>query len=524
MDSIEKEIERLMPRPKAAIKNFKNALAKWDNTEPIMAYFKRHLNDKLRKYAVQILIHSENQEEWKKWRYNLRNRSVKAQIGHLSPEALDIWQNDYFKEIGPEIRKERVAKIKKMRTIFKNAVLNENPFIYNLWRNYYEQIKKMSHRRSKITDQWIDGLKKYARQIDILIQFNNLSRIEKTLNEILIPGKQVLPKKIKSSINLLLPYLPENFSRELIQEFRQLNPWQKIFTDDLITLERREIFKKRIKEIQTDADRIVKDSDIWQKLQINKADLANLTQFHQRRQELRTFIDLLRLNNLSPELLERNLMAEKKRDKTGQTLKDMLDGLKRFFKNTLFVNELRKIENIFKIKQRLAMLFTDNPQILWQVGVYPLGCNSCVHYADGSFVNQLMGYVGDANSKVAYLINLNKIPEIAGKKFTEEEFEELRNKIPAQNLLEASLARAIIKIAKNQQDKTVILLEPIYTKSNKNDQSTNECFIAFLNSVIARPMKAKMAQDGGRIRIKVAASRSPNGQYEDTSLSNVKYI
>jgi len=178
----------------------------------------------------------------------------------------------------------------------------------------------------------------------------------------------------------------------------------------------------------------------------------------------------------------------------------------------------------FGENRRLAMIFTDNPQMLWQVGKYPLGNGSCQHYAEGSFAIHLMGYVGDPNCKVAYLVDLNRLPQDVRSEIEEKGFDEVKDRIPKQDLLNASLARSIIKMVKGPKGEPVILLEPSYTVVYKDDVSMDRYFNLFIGLMVAEPMKAKMARDGGNESVTKGASLSPGGQYEDLDLNSVKFI
>lgn len=170
------------------------------------------------------------------------------------------------------------------------------------------------------------------------------------------------------------------------------------------------------------------------------------------------------------------------------------------------------------------MIFTDNAQMLWQAGKYPLGNGSCQHYAEGSYANQLMGYVGDPNCKVAYLVDLNRLPQDVRNEIEEKSIEEVKDGIPKQDFLNASLARSIMKMTRDQKNKPVILIEPTYTVAYKDNVSMDRYFNLFINLMVAEPMKAKMARGGGNDSVTKGHSLSPEGQYEDLDLNGVEFI
>ncbi len=274
----------------------------------------------------------------------------------------------------------------------------------------------------------------------------------------------------------------------------------------------------------------VLDSDIWERLNLDKNSLENVNQFYQKRQELKALIDLLRLYNLSNKLIATNRIVEKEGKKGGQTIISAIDNLKKLFEDSPFLLDLKNIEFTLKEKidfgekRRLAMILTDHPQMLWQVGKYPFGNGSCQHYAEGGYAQYLMGYVGDANCKVAYLVDLSKLPADIRQRLEEKGFEEIKEDIPAQELLNASLARSIVKMTKDKDNAPVILLEPTYSVVNKGNVSMDKYFNIFMDLIMAEPMGAKLARGGGEESVTKGSSRSPEGQYEDLNLNQIKFI
>ena len=196
----------------------------------------------------------------------------------------------------------------------------------------------------------------------------------------------------------------------------------------------------------------VLDSDIWERLNLDKNSLENVNQFYQKRQELKALIDLLRLYNLSNKLIATNRIVEKEGKKGGQTIISAIDNLKKLFEDSPFLLDLKNIEFTLKEKidfgekRRLAMILTDHPQMLWQVGKYPFGNGSCQHYAEGGYAQYLMGYVGDANCKVAYLVDLSKLPADIRQRLEEKGFEEIV--IKNFDWLHPSIPEKMIKLIK----------------------------------------------------------------------------
>ena len=174
-----------------------------------------------------------------------------------------------------------------------------------------------------------------------------------------------------------------------------------------------------------------------------------------------------------------------------------------------------KSEDTQASKKRFAAIFTDDPQILWQVGVYPKGCGSCQNYIDGSHANNLLGYVGDANAKVVYLFDINALPEEKRKLVVREGLQKSFSSISTEEILNASVARAMVKVIRTNSGPGV-LIEPTYTSQNKGDKSLDNLIDLFIKNKITKPANFQLARGGsGGGNFSKGRSRNPQGQYED---------
>lgn len=536
-----KKIQEILPNEKITGEKIETIEKNWGNLEPIFTYLSRY--PQLKEYISEMAAHFDNKEDWKNWRYDTENKSVKSQVGFLSSKQLEIWKSDYFSEMGDIMIAESGSdKPKKVQSILEDAI-TKHRHIYNpeMGQNKFEyvqkfleyslrKIKETPGERENIIEDDIKSVATDAEAIDCILDFNNISRIKQGLNSVLPENHEVqISKKIKDTVKFLYQYLPKDLGESLNENHKKTEGKDKIKSEELITPEIRNSLNEKIKEIEENYKKII-DSQIWEKLDIDRNNLKNLGQFYQKRQELKAIIDLLRLNNSSNKLIATNRIAKKEGKKGGETIMEVIESLKKFFKDTPLLLDLKNIESALKEKidfgekRRLAMILTDDPQMLWQAGKYPLGNGSCQHYAEGSYAHNLMGYVGDANCKVSYLVDLNKLPLDIKKELDEKDFEEVKEKIPMQELLNASLARSVIKLTKNKINNPTILLEPTYTVVYKGDSSIDKYYNIFIDLMIVEPMKAKMARGGGDESVSKGRSRSPEGQYEDLNLDNVKFI
>jgi hypothetical protein len=536
-----RKFKEILPNENITAEKIEAIEKEWGNLEPIFTYLGRF--PQLKAYVAEIVANIDTAEDWKNWRYDLNNKGVKNQIGHLSEEQLEIWKGDYFSEIGDIMVAETSSdKPKQIQHILREAVLQhrhifnpemgqaKNEFVSRMLEAVFTELVKTPDNQSEIIDREIKNISSDARSIDAIINFNNLPRVRQGVELILSANAENTPSsKIKNTIGSISAYLPTELRKVLESNYAKLEDQKKMAADELFTPEMRQAIEQKTREIEKNYQDAF-NSDIWEKHQLDKNNAKNLEQFFQKRQELKSAIDLLRLLDLSNKLIATNKIAEKEGKRGGETITSVLERLKKYFKDSPIVQDISNIEFILKEKidfgekRRLAMIFTDNAQMLWQAGKYPLGNGSCQHYAEGSYANQLMGYVGDPNCKVAYLVDLNRLPQGVRSEVEEKGFEEIKDKISKQDLLNASLARSIIKMTRDRKNDPAILLEPTYTVVYKGDVSMDRYFNLFVDLMVAEPMQVKMARGGGNESVKKGRSLSPEGQYEDLDLNGVKFI
>ncbi len=534
-----KKFQEILPHKDITAEKIEKIQEKWGDLEPIFTYVGRYPD--LKKYIAEMAVNFDSDENWKNWRYDLNNTTVEKQIGYLSEEQLQIWQGEYFAELGDIVVAEGgLDKSQKIKNLLREAITTDkhifnpemgqkkNEFIQKTLEGFYAKIEADSGKKDEIMKEEIDNITKDTDQIDAVINLNNTAKIEQILGKFFPEGQDITPSaKIKNNIGFLNNFLPKELKQSLVENYRQAESDNEIISvEKIIAPEMRQALNKAIQEIQEKSKNLDK-FDIWDKHDLDKNNLKNLGQFYQKRQELQATIDLLKLNNLSNRLIVTNKIEDKQGKKGGQTLLSTLESLQKYFKDSPLLQDLKNIEFSLKEKQetmgkkRLAMIFTDNPQMLWQAGKYPLGCGSCMHYAEGSYASNLMGYVSDANCKVAYLVDLNKLSQEWQDKLDEQGFDAVKDNIPAQKLLSTSLGRTIVKMT---QEKPIVLLEPTYTVEYKGDTSMDKYFNMFIDLMVTEPMNAKMARGGGKESVKVGRSRNPQGQYEDLNLSSIKFI
>lgn len=135
-----------------------------------------------------------------------------------------------------------------------------------------------------------------------------------------------------------------------------------------------------------------------------------------------------------------------------------------------------------------------------------------------------MGYVGDAHIKIAYLFDVNSLPENLRSKIREGgPIGDIVKEAKPPEILQATVARSIVKLGKTEEKTPAIFIEPTYSSINKENLSMDTYFNLFLNIFVAEPMKSPVFRGAGREKITIPQSRSPKGQYEDGAGGNANH-
>jgi len=530
-------IQDILPNPDLDIAKVEKIEKKWEDIEPIFTYLGRFPD--LRGYIAEMMVNFDDRDEWKKWRYDLNNGFVKEQVGFLSEEQLKIWKDDYFFElqdfVTEEVRPELPGQIQKL---LREAIsehkhvhnpkegLHEYEFIYKTLENYYLEIDKDPDRQDKIAMEKEKEILNTAKEIDRIISYD-LVRIKKTLEKTFPLGEGIpFSKDIEYGVQFLGNYLSKETKIILQENFQRINKKSnRIRCEEIITPEILSGLDEKIQEIRRDYNTL-RCSDAGRNIGLEKIELGDNASLYGKRQELKSCMGLLKLNSLSVESLAANKISGN--GKKGESISSILENLKKYFKNSPFGMDLDNIEYALKEKRivdekkRLAMIITDEPQMSWLEGRYPLGRSTCQDYADGDYAYNLMGYVGDADCKTSYIIDINKLPQDIKDAIDEEGFEEAKGKMSSKVILSASIARKIFKLSNWKEGKAAILLEPAYAILSEDQASISRIFEIFAESKLARPMKAAMGRNGGEETVERGTSRSPRGQYEDLLMDHIE--
>ena len=539
-EAVTARFQEILPHPDITAEKIEKVTEQWSDLEPVFTYLRRFPGSK--QYIAEMVAHMDSLEDWQGWRYDLDNKTVKRQVGNLTPEQLDAWKTNIVAEVGQfEIQEGEVSKPEQIRQLLLDAIVRDShlsneqatdvkfPLSQQYLENTYKVLLDNPEQSDKAIAKTIEELKSMSSSLNTVILANNSEKISVLLNDMLGEGKNItLNSKTENSLKTLKPYMESETYEELTKKYKGFMELEQkeIQIQELIPQTLRNQLQAKIRVTRQEATEI-NNSDIWSKIGVNQDQSNNLGMIYQKRAELQAIQHLLRLSNLDTRQVVLNLLTEGKKKSEGLPITGALADIKKAYKGSGFLQDIVNVEYLIKEQvahtgsRRLAMVFSDNPSFLWQAGKYPIGNGSCQHYAEGSMAESLMGYVGDAHSKVAYLFDINSLSESVREHIDKaNSLQEGISELKPNELLKAVVARSIIKLTKDSDNKPAIFMEPVYSVINKSDHSMDRYYNLFMDTFVASPMGAKLTQGSGSEILAIPASRNPRGQYEDGAEGN----
>lgn len=538
--AVSNKIKEVLPNEEITAERIEGVVNQWRDIEPIFTYLKRHPN--LKTYIAEMFANFDSKENWKAWRYNLKDSTVKKQVGHLSSEQLEIWQNNHVAEVGDfEIQEGSSSKPEQIKRILIDAIVRDRhinneqaegirlPFAQRILAKALLGLDENIEQGQKNLVEATKQVNDLASKLDVLILSANSLRVEQTLNNIIPPDKNITASsKIENSLKALKPFLSTEVFEAMLKTYKDIPEKTNVSSNILISPDTRKSLAVKLRDIKQQADEISK-STIWQELELSPLVIPEISIIYQKRAELKAILEILRLTDLSPRQIALNILTEGRKKEEGSSITSTIDNLKKVFKDCAFMQDLKNVEYILKEqtqfigKRRLAMVLSDNPSFLWQAGKYPIGNGSCQHYAEGSMSQSLMGYVGDAHIKVSYLFDINSLSENLKTKIKDGvPIGEIVDQATPPEILQAVVARSMVKVGKDEQNRPSIFMEPTYSVINKGDISMDRYFNLFTDLFVAEPMKSKLFRGSGSEKLNIPPSRNPEGQYEDGAVENAQ--
>ncbi|MFA6537431.1 MAG: hypothetical protein WCT18_03460, partial [Patescibacteria group bacterium] len=533
--SCAKNIQKKLPNEKINLEVIQAVTEAWDgNLEPVFTYVARY--PRLNRYVAEMFPAMVTQESWQNWRYDLNNEKVQEQVGFLTDEKLSAWKKNMAAEMGEiMIKEESFDQANKIKEIISTAIFNnqhiagpesgnKNALIQEVLSRTLNLIKAQPNIEKEIIESEKARLRLEMEKLDQIIGYNNALRMNDLLSTSLARGVKIsFNAKSEKLFKDLGDYLSLSQREELFYRYKKFSESvekKPVPIEDIFDSTMRETVQENIAKKVVTALALREDKSFFVQYGLDSENFANVGPYFNKRQELTATADLLDLAKISQSLIYRGKLRESG-GKNSEELNDAIKNLKKFFKGSPFLQDLENIE--FQLAQkkefggnkRLAVFSTDDPQFVWQVGKYPLGCGSCQNYSAGSMAYALMGYVGDAHSRAVYLFDINKLPKEYQEIVEEQGVAAVLEKkiIPPNVVLNAVLARTIIKLTSNE----AIYIEPTYTSVNKSDNSLDNHINSFVKMAYGDSMQIPLAKGIGTDVFKMPSSRNPSGQYEDAT-------
>lgn len=546
---ISNEMKKLLPHHKINGKLIIDLIETWGTIDPILVYAnKMHDYFDMKKYLAEIVANMSG-SNWKMWRYDTQRKNVNMQIKSLDKKQLSYWQDDIFVETNdilmlstPSDKPQQIANW--LAAAAKEGHLDEvganskYSAIQRTFSNIIEESEVNMEKKQEFVNSKILELKDDMSLFDILILSNDIKKLEGIVLQFTSNSNITINSKLKNSISFLVRFLSKEDQEEVLKNYKQIDEnselvekdgQKKVSPSKILSNNHLLSIKKVISDINNKKEELMKSDKLVKYGFYSDADI-DLKKLFSKRNEIKVIYDLCRLSVVDIKNIVFNTMEKNVGKESGEEMSVVIKNLLNYFKDCpSFIQDLENIKLLIEKndsvisskKRRLAFMITDDPQVLMQIGKYPIGCGSCQNYEGSPELNRsLLGYVGDAHTKASYLIDLNKLPEVYCNQIEQDGFEAVKNKIPKQVLLEASLARSVLKFVNIKDVGPAIFVEPIYTSLNKADNSQDNLFEQTILYSLAKPMGISIVRGEGKEIALVPASANPQGQYEDCAAGN----
>ncbi|MCB0335700.1 MAG: hypothetical protein KDD62_05320, partial [Bdellovibrionales bacterium] len=518
------------------------AIAKsWDSLEPIFTFASKHralsLNPHramatgwgseahkkvLRHFAELVSNFSPARENgWKEYRYNLERPSVKLQIGQLSEEQLAIWTAEHYIELGDLVQLQGGSDRGGLIASQLALAISHGHFDSVLSCEDGKRIKELAHKlhqsdgasRLSLAQSLLDECIEKRSLAEVKVRLPHAQKAQRALTMLQQKDTLAINTKLKGQIAAVAQYLdPEHHGtiRGLLK---------RASDSELSSVERSALFT----ETQlVDLEKAIEvDIQKAEEHQINPEQVAGkfTKAVYVEYERITALTELCRFFVLEEEDIRAGVQVRE------ESVVDLLGSLaivRRYMEGAPEVEPyLRAIQDQIKVEfegfqgKRMAIIVSDDPEILTQVGKYPLGNSSCQNYEGHEKFNiSLPSIVGDAHQRAAFLIDINRLPEDVKAEINTYGFNVVGPSVKARDLLGASFARELIKLTETGS----LYLEPTYSKLGVNDLGTVRVFNTFVGVAFAEPMDVSLLRIGKELTVKVAASANPVGQYEDGSV------
>lgn len=490
-------------------------------------------------------------QKWKEWRYDRKNPTVEHQLHGLSDQELQIWSqdrivnlSDYYSEIGiydPFITESKIEIINFIKQIVESSErLSTNPYVSSILKQLveFESNKYNEDSFNDLINKILDSINDVLKNTRIIQGYQNIEKIGTYLNSLISSKENIaltsneLQRMEKFFGSVLtkddIEIIKNNFEKEK-QNSTNKNAAgvQTANLDNVIPTE----LQSKINKYVTLAETRYNQS----KSAIENLELSTETQsIRSLGKDLDFVIDLCNLLTINTNEIKAQKFS---RDNSSKELSTVISNVTNYYKlessgvlNSTLTDLLSRADT-GPSKTEVAVLITDNPYLLFNIGKYPIGSGSCQNYENPGLNKTLLGYVGDASTKAVFVLQTNKLSPQIQELIRNGGIESLINTPFEAELLPAIIGRSVIKLGTavetnesgEDQEFPAVYIEPVYTIANKGDRSLNLLIQDSVISGYAKEIGLGVYTGAGSSTIKISASRNPEGQYEDGAMGGAQH-
>lgn len=477
---------------------------------------------------------------WKEWRYDVSRPEVKAQIGHIPEELRPHWTEDRLVasddinlHFTPDQKGQRVLELlhealsaKPPKPDSEVSLVTEfigKPFneVMNLPLAMQESAFRAASERMRKQMSSAVAFAKSAR----------LPAIDATLEKVAERGSLPINTKTLGTLRAISEFLPDGIEQEPLKRFRTLKAegFKRVPISDLL-------WDEEIAALRTARDELTEHVETFER----EGTFVEFEQHGSRFEALRVCYERVQQASFARQVFdvaaEASALAnsnESDEERTRALLERVqvqLTDLNQRAQSEKYTDYIESALVSLGLDldlgaRKVALLLTDHPEVMLQIGKYPLGCGSCKNYESAVGNNvAIASDMGDAHIKGAFILDQGRLPAAVNEALAAGDSDAALEALHPENVFNSSIARSIFKVVKTKAERPGVFVEDVYTPLVGNRATLTEHFETFASEQVAKPLGGHGYREGRGETLEVPASRSPAGQYEDRHISRNRRI
>lgn len=509
---------------------------RFQGMEQLLGYakkLKRLDSQRVIQHFGEMLSAMDSTERWQDWRYDETNPLVNAQLAPLSKEQRLLWKEEICVDQGdvsiandlldrPALIAERLEQGWSQGHLYHPDLspAERHRWIQEQLAIHSTNLQLPTVDRSSYVRGAIEEIQHQKETIGLFLRLQELSKIQSLIVDCerleQEPTKQgsgpptIAASRLKNLSDLLHSILPEEV-------------FQRVMGQRMLDVSVRQQLSEQIQVLHQQAEAGF-SADEFSRLGISIEQTKQPGILYKKQKELTALSQLLQLTQLTQRQIAQGYVSGIAR-KQGMSIEMQFDTLSQYFSDApSFVQDIQNAKQVLgerertsASKRRLAVLVTDDPFMMFQIGRYPHGVTSCQsHEGDFRLNRALLAYMGDAHIKGVFVIDLDQLPDEAQAMIEEQGMQALRQYTRSIDLLEASVARSVVKLVQDANKiQPALFIEPSYSAFGKSDGVIDHLITQTIKGTLSKTLRASTMRYGGTEMVQVPTSRNPQGQYED---------